>query len=61
MAPCNPIRTCMEHSPVEHYRKERAPANTQEETGQDNADEVVGDPNQDRDKAPEDHTDGEVY
>ena len=46
---------------MEPYRKERTLANTQEETGQNDADEVVGDPNQDRDKAPEDHADGEVY
>ena len=60
-APYKSVRTYTKYPSVSTYWKKRTLANTQEETGQNDADEVVGGPNQDRDKTPKNHTDGEVY
>ena len=60
-APYKSVRTSTKYSSVSTYWKKRTLANTQEETGQESADKVVGNTGQDRDETPKDHTGGEVY
>ena len=59
--PCRIVRECGKHLPAAAHWEEGALANTQEETGEENAKKVVGSPSQGRNETPQSHAGGEVY